>query len=60
MRIFDIPSRAPQDNWKNEQCIKFGDVVLVHDDIPRVRWKMAVVEQLIQGKDGYTRADIME
>ena len=41
---------------KNEQCIKVGDVVLVHDDIPRARWKMAVVEQLIQGKDGYTRA----
>ena len=41
---------------KNEQCIKVGDVVLVHDDIPRAKWKMAVVEQLIQGKDGYTRA----
>ena len=41
---------------KNEQCIKIGDVVLVHDDIPRARWKMAVVEQLIRGKDGYARA----
>lgn len=41
---------------KNEQYIKVEDVVLVHDDIPRAKWKMAVVEQLIQGKDGYTRA----
>ena len=41
---------------RNEQCIKVGDIVLVHDDIPRAKWKMAVVEQLIQGKDGYTRA----
>ena len=40
----------------NEQCIKVGDVVLVHDDIPRGKWKMAVVEQLIWGKDGYARA----
>ena len=37
---------------RNEQCIKVGDVVLVHDDIPRARWKMAVVEQLIRGRDG--------
>ena len=41
---------------ENEQCIKVGDVVLVHDDVPRARWKMAVVEQLIQGRDGYVRA----
>ena len=43
-------------NGKNEQCIKVGDIVLIHDDIPRLKWKMAVVEQLIQGRDGYTRA----
>ena len=40
----------------NEQSVKVGDIVLVHDDIPRAKWKMAVVEQLLQGKDGYTRA----
>ena len=43
-------------NGKNEQCIKVGDIVLIHDDIPRAKWKMAVVEQLIQRRDGYTRA----
>ena len=32
----------------NEQSIKVGDIVLVHDEIPRTKWKMAVVdEQLI-------------
>ena len=41
---------------KNEQCIKVGDVVLVHDNIPIARWKMAVVERLMQGKDRYIRA----
>ena len=44
-------------NGQNEQCIKVGDIVLIHDDIPRLKWKMAVVEQLIQGRDGYTRAE---
>ena len=28
----------------------------MHDDIPRVHWKLAVVEKLITGLDGYTRA----
>ena len=41
---------------RNEQCIKVGDVVLVHDNIPRARWKMAIVEQLIRGRDGYAGA----
>ena len=41
---------------KNEQTIKVGDVVLVHDDTPRVSWKMAVIEELIKGNDGLVRA----
>ena len=28
----------------------------MHDDIPRVHWKLAAVEKLITGLDGYTRA----
>ena len=38
------------------KAVKIGDVVLMHDDSPRIRWKMAVVENLIKGKDGLTRA----
>lgn len=38
------------------QTIKVGDVVLIHDDSPRFRWKMAVIENLIKGKDEYVRA----
>ena len=40
----------------NNQKIKVGDVVLVHDDSPRISWKMAVVEELITGGDGLVRA----
>ena len=40
----------------NNQTIKVGDVVLVHDDSPRISWKMAVVEELITGGDGLVRA----
>jgi len=28
----------------------------MHHDIPRTKWKMAVVEQLVQGTDGHVRA----
>lgn len=40
----------------NNQEIKVGDVVLVHDDSPRISWKMAIVEELIVGRDGLVRA----
>ena len=39
----------------NKQSIKKGDVVLVHDDSPRLTWKSAVVESLIEGGDGLIR-----
>jgi len=40
----------------NTQQIRRGDVVLVHDDCPRISWKLAVVEGLLRGKDGLVRA----
>ena len=41
---------------KNEIEIKVGDVVQVHDDTKRVNWRLAIVERIIQGKDGLVRA----
>ena len=32
----------------NEQSVKVGDVVLVYDEIPRTRWKMAVVMAILE------------
>ena len=40
----------------NEQSIKSGDVVLVHNEGPRSTWKLAVIENLIRGSDGLVRA----
>ena len=40
----------------NSQRIKVGDVVLIHDDGPRMQWKLAVVENLREGGDGLIRA----
>ena len=40
----------------NQQVIRKGDVVIVHDEKPRIQWKLAVVEKLIEGRDGLVRA----
>ena len=40
----------------NIQRVKVGDVVLIHDDTPRVNWKYAVIEGVIRGNDGLIRA----
>ena len=31
---------------------KVGDIVIIHDDNPRVEWKIGKVTELIPGKDG--------
>ena len=36
----------------NVQKMRPGDIVLVHVDIPKVNWKLAVIQQVIKGKDG--------
>ena len=40
----------------NAQSVKKGNVVIVHDDTSRMMWKLAVIEELIVGRDGLTRA----
>ena len=40
----------------NSQTIRVGDIVQVHDDCPRARWKLAVVKELMTAKDGLARA----
>ena len=37
-------------------AVKVGDVVLIHEDGPRIDWKMAVIEKLIVSEDGQVRA----
>ena len=34
---------------KNQQTVQKGDVVIVHSDVPRVTWRLAVIEDLIVG-----------
>ena len=38
------------------QTVKKGDVVIIHDDSTRMTWKMAVVTDLVTGRDGLVRA----
>ena len=41
---------------RDGQEVKVGDIVIIHDDTPRINWKLAVIEKLITGLDGVTRA----
>ena len=40
----------------NTQTVKVGDIVLIHDDVPRIQWKLAVIEQVNKGADGLIRS----
>ena len=41
---------------KHEESIKTGDVVVVHDDTSRIKWKLAKVTHLLRGNDGIVRS----
>ena len=40
----------------NVQTARVGDVVHIHDDSPRIRWRLGVIEQLNKGADGLVRS----
>ena len=40
----------------NSQTVKVGDVVLIHDDTPSVKWRLAVIESVNMGGDGLIRS----
>ena len=45
-----------QTSVSNVQTVKPGAIVLVHDDTPRINWRLAVVEDTISGEDGLIKA----
>ena len=40
----------------NMQNVEVGDMVLIHDDGPRLQWRLGIVDSLLQGNDGLVRA----
>ena len=40
----------------NTESAKVGDVVLIHDDNPRVNWKLALLTSIKRGRDGLVRS----
>lgn len=41
---------------RKNSSIKIGDVVLVQENLPGSRWRLVLVEKLIEGRDGLCRA----
>ena len=55
-RILTALREAHKGGGVKEQTVKVGYIVLVHDDVARARWQLAVIEELIKGLDGLTRS----
>lgn len=45
---------------RNEQTIQIGDIVQVHSDSNRIMWKLAIVQDLVRGKDGLIRSAVIK
>ena len=43
-------------NTRGNYSAKVGNVVLIHDDCPRVFWKMGKIVELLNSNDGYARS----
>ena len=41
----------------NKEIIKVGDVVIVHDDVPRLKWRLAIVNLKNYNEDRMTLSD---
>jgi len=46
-------------NGTSKERIKVGDIVIVHDDVPRLKWQLAVVTDLQRGQDDAVRSAII-
>ena len=44
----------------NDSSIQVGDIVLVHNDSNRIKWKLAIVRELISGRDGLVRSAVIK
>ena len=49
-------SKLPSAKTQSPFCPKEGDVVLIHDKLPRGTWRMGIVTKLTKSRDGESRA----
>jgi hypothetical protein len=54
--LTSLHERHNVSNKRFEFTVKIGDVVFVHNEGPRLEWKLAVIEKLIISPDGEFRA----
>ena len=56
IRIFNWTLRVPSSKWQQRSNHHPVALVLIHDDTPRINWRLAVVKDTISGEDGLIRA----
>ena len=57
-RVFAEPERISSPTTqkifaRKDSFVKIGDVVLIHDNLPRSRWRLALEDKRIEGRDGW-------
>ena len=51
-----VPNLQIRSKWFNKrENLAIGDIVLVRDHIPRGKWKLGIVKNVIPGTHGYVR-----
>ena len=44
----------------NDQRVKIGNIILFHDDTPRIKWKLGVIEGVNKGADELIRSAVIQ
>ena len=55
-RIFNLSQRVPSYDREQQAADQYW---LIHDDMPRVCWKLAVVKKVNKGRDGLIRSAVI-
>ena len=56
----EVHSQLPRRTQGDRSVIATGDVVVVKDEhLPRGQWKLGVVQEVLTGRDGFTRAAVV-
>ena len=58
--LTSLRERHANSSESNKENIKVGDVVIIHDECPRLKWNLAVVQELQLGNDDLVRSAVIQ
>ena len=58
--LTSLRERSTSKKIRTEQTLNVGDVCLIEENGPRIKWKLGRIEDLIKGKDNKVRAAVVK